>query len=726
MGNGSKYNRLSDRNKSGIKIRNRAGFWIIIIAAAFLETIACIQYFYSREGIRREAIGRAESELGRAELEINVVTAEVEMAVKDMAMFAERYLQYPDSMFAITRQTVMRTPNMTGAAIGFIPNYYPEKGFWYEAYSSEVKVGDKSDIQSNQIGNKDHDYLQAEWFINGTTKDSCCWCEPYYDNAGAKQMLVSCSYPIRNSKGEIVAVALGDISLEHLKRISEYLQIYPESSCSITSSGGKSLVDMPDTIPGKRYSIFKEVIDATGWSMAIIIPNEIIYKDLNRIGLIVNILMILGLALLFFITYRSAKDAINLFDISTLNERMESELRIGHGIQMAMLPKSFPPFKDCENVEMHGVLIPQKEVGGDLYDFFLKKGYLYFCIGDVSGKGVPAALVMSVTRALFRTITAKENDPAKIIEQMNNSMAEMNDQNMFVTLFLGALNLSTGELRYCNAGHNAPILMSSDEVIELDVKANLPLGIFSGYNYATQSKKIEEGDILFLYTDGITEAENNKHMLYGEERLKDGLRNIGGESTTVSDIVVSIQKDVESFVGKAEQSDDITMLALRYLPKQETNKETNKEANKETNKEINNAQEEHYQLELRSDIEQIPTLAEWLATIGLPEDMNMPINLALEEAVSNVMLYAYPDKKGSVLIEATKTMAMIKFIITDSGIKFDPTKLKEADITLSAEERAIGGLGIHLVRQLMDKIEYERKDNKNQLTLIKLLSAENI
>ena len=233
--------------------------------------------------------------------------------------------------------------------------------------------------------------------------------------------------------------------------------------------------------------------------------------------------------------------------------------------------------------------------------------------------------------------------------------------------------------------------------------ANLPLGIEAGFRYEAQQMQMHYDDMLFLYTDGLTEAENKKHEQFGEvngERLMANGERIGSPL----ELVEAMCKAVEVFVDGAEQSDDLTMLAIRY---------------------------QRPALFMRNDIEQIPTLSEWLEGLELPKELLMPINLALEEAVTNVMMYAYPGKSGRVLVECTKercTMyegckkeGKVIFTITDSGIAFDPTKRKEADITLSAEEREIGGLGIHLVRQIMDEIYYERKDEKNILTLVKMM-----
>lgn len=703
-------------DKNSPIFRSRGGLWILICAALVLEGTACVQYFYSRAGIKNEAERRAASELRRAELEINVITAQVEMAVKTMAILAQRDLQSPDSMMNITKLMVERTPNMVGAAIAFKENFYPKYGKWFEAYSSEMTHGVKTGIVPRQIGSSRHNYFESEWFEAGMTVDSCWWCEPYFDEEGAGEMLVSCSYPVKNYKGEIVAVALADISLKHLQRLSEYLQIYPNSYYSITSGNGTAIVPTPDTIPGLKYHIFNEFIDATGWSMSIIIPDDVIYADLKRIGLIVTIMMILGLTLLVFIMYRSAKGLLSLISVSNRQERLESELDIAKKIQMAMLPTRFPPFPGYEDLHIFGTVIPAKQVGGDIYDFHVNNRKLYFCIGDVSGKGVPAALVMAVTRSLFRTISQQEDSPEIMMKEMNKSLAELSQLNMFVTFFLGVLNLDNGEMKYCNAGHNAPIVIGDNSAPQaLNITANLPLGVLDDFNFIGQETVINPNDTLFLYTDGLTEAENELKQLFGEAAMMQNLQ-ITGSKLTPNQLLEQMQNAVNTFVGNAEQSDDLTMFAIKYMPGDNTSYDNT--VNIKNNTLPDHTQ--YFSIVMRNDIEQIPTLAEWIDSLQLPESMVMSINLALEEIVSNVMLYAYPkDKSGQVLINAEKREHSITFIVSDSGIAFDPTQHAPADITLSAEERQIGGLGIHLVRQIMDKIEYQRKGKKNILTMVK-------
>ena len=244
-------------------------------------------------------------------------------------------------------------------------------------------------------------------------------------------------------------------------------------------------------------------------------------------------------------------------------ERIESELRIARSIQMSMVPKIFPPFPEREDVDLYAKLIPAKEVGGDLYDFFIEDNKLYFIVGDVSGKGVPASLVMAVTCRLFRTIAEHLHTPAEIVKALNDTLAENNDSNMFCTAFLGVLDLKTGNMQYCNAGHNAPVMLASSvEVKFMEVKPNLPLGLFGDFPYEGQECDITKETSLFLYTDGVTEAENTTKVLYSDERLLDLLDKQRKNMPQM--IVDMVLDDVNKHVNGAEQSDDITIMCVHY------------------------------------------------------------------------------------------------------------------------------------------------------------------
>ena len=505
---------------------------------------------------------------------------------------------------------------------------------------------------------------------------------------------------------------------------------------------------------GRLYTVFYAPIEHTGWTMGIIVPTRNIMKPILYFLGVLILLMVVGLFIIALICrkvirnitkpiqrfavsadeiakgnfdaplpvirskdeMRRLHDSFKLMQFSlverieelkTVNEekgRIEGELTIARNIQMAMLPKVYPPYPDRNDIDIYGQLTPAKEVGGDLYDFFIRDEKLFFCIGDVSGKGVPASLVMAMTRAMFRTISAHENRPSKILNIINDAMSDNNDSSMFVTFFVGVLDLPTGRLRYCNGGHNAPITIYKDRIRFFDVIPNLPIGIVKSFDFKEQETIMPQGASIFLYTDGLNEAENREHEQLGDDKVLEVAQQMA--SLSAEEQTNLMTKAVEEHINGAEQSDDLTMLSIKYLYQQDENAKTNR-------------------LTLKNDVEELTKLPEFVDTVceeaGVDMALIASLNLALEEAVTNVVLYAYEGGEGTVEIETIYTNKNLRFIITDSGIAFDPTKKEEADTTLSAEERPIGGLGIHLVRQIMDSVNYERIDGKNILTLIKKL-----
>ncbi|WP_147819169.1 SpoIIE family protein phosphatase [Salidesulfovibrio onnuriiensis] len=274
------------------------------------------------------------------------------------------------------------------------------------------------------------------------------------------------------------------------------------------------------------------------------------------------------LAASFKVMKYSLKEYIeNLTTTTAVKERIESELRIAHDIQMGLLPKLFPAFPERSEFDIYATIEPAREVGGDLYDFFfVDERYFCFLVGDVSGKGVPAAFFMAVTKTLLKVVAERGLDPGDILTKVNADLAEENESCMFVTLFLAIIDIETGELRYANAGHNPPVYLAKGGEPEWLPSLHEPIaGVMEGMEYSTKSMTLAKDDILFIYTDGVTEAMNAAQELYSEDRLMELLVKCNGQSAT--DLVLSVNESLKAFTGGAEQSDDITMLAMQFCGK---------------------------------------------------------------------------------------------------------------------------------------------------------------
>lgn len=241
---------------------------------------------------------------------------------------------------------------------------------------------------------------------------------------------------------------------------------------------------------------------------------------------------------------------------------MERDLHIASQIQKGLLPKTFPAFPERNDIDIYGLVVPAKEVGGDIFDFFMRDEKLFFMIGDVSGKGVPASLFMMVVGHLFRNVGRYSNEPSMIVSGINSELANGNDQDMFCTLFCGVLDMETGTLSYCNAGHNAPILITKDGADFMKPCTNLPAGAIADFSYQTESVQMQKNDALFLYTDGVTEAENKAMELFGDSHTL-GIVDLLKDAS-MKEMADGVFDAVKTFADGNEQSDDITMLCLRW------------------------------------------------------------------------------------------------------------------------------------------------------------------
>ena len=513
-------------------------------------------------------------------------------------------------------------------------------------------------------------------------------------------------------------------------------------------------------VNGEDCYVFYKPLGQTGCSMAIVCPESDIFGGFDRLRRTIRIIVLGGLLLMLYVFIRIITrelrplrrlaheaeaiasgqfDAVlpdfkrideigqlshsfgnmqqslvkyieELKDTTAQKASIESDLRIASNIQMGMLPEKFPTRDDRDDVQLYASLTPAKEVGGDLFDFYFRDEKLFFCIGDVSGKGVPASLFMAVTRSTFRTVSAHESMPDRIVTTMNKTIADMNKTHMFVTLFVGVLDLPTGRLHYCNAGHDAPLLVGAG-VGELPCDSNIPVGFMPSWKYSRQEAQIFTGTTIFMFTDGLTEAMDANSAQFQMERVSDvASQALSLQQQEPHQLIARMTDAVHQFVGDAEQSDDLTMMAIQYI-RQQSNIKMQK------------------RIVLPNDTQEVPRLnafvEEVCETVGFEEIVAAQVKVAVEEAVVNVMKYAYPPgQRGDVTIEAASNDVRLKFTIIDSGRPFDPTVQAEVDTTLPAKDRQIGGLGIHIMRQNMDSINYERIDNLNVLTLRKRVKSE--
>ncbi len=394
----------------------------------------------------------------------------------------------------------------------------------------------------------------------------------------------------------------------------------------------------------------------------------------------------------------------NLQNVMAEKERINAELTLASDIQAHMLPNIFPPFPEHSEFNLYAVMNPAKEVGGDFYDFFMVgEDRLAVIVADVSGKGVPAALFMVITKTLIKNYTQMGLEPAEVFTTVNRILCESNDAGLFVTAWMGVLEISSGKFTYVNAGHNPPLIKRPDGEFEyLRERTGFVLAGMEDMKYRQNTVTIMPSERIFLYTDGVTEATNSEQQLYGEDRLR-GFLNTHASCTT-DDMLENLRGDLRTFADGAPQFDDITMLLLDFRGTVDMAEQTFAADDTKVN-------------------DMIAFVEHELENAGCSIKLQTAICVAMEEVFVNISHYAYPDGKGDMQIrinidDVTDTAT---FIVSDGGVAFDPLAKDDPDITLSAEERSIGGLGIFIVKQTMDSVTYSRENEKNILTMTKKL-----
>lgn len=512
-------------------------------------------------------------------------------------------------------------------------------------------------------------------------------------------------------------------------------------------------------VTGKKCWIAYEPISSTGWSLGVIFPQDELMADVTRLSRTVLMLGVLGIAVLLAVivaisgsitrplralagatkdigrgdldfpvpgvrsrdevgalasSFVYMRDSLKrhireLTEATAARERMESELKIARDIQMGMVPKEVPPFPGRNEVDIRAMLEPAREVGGDLYDFFFIDGArLCFLVGDVSGKGVPAALFMARTITLIKATAREARSPEEILGRVNKELAHNNDSCMFVTVFCGVLDVTSGELRYANAGHNPPLIVRGGKEAEfLKGGEGTVLGVEEDSAYKQETVFLAPGDTLCLYTDGVTEAFDKAGEMLSEERLHDEITARRGES--VAELARDTMQMVKTYAGGAPQSDDIAIVVLRYLDG--VTESTRREA---------------AAIKIKNRLDSIGVLAREIAAFGarrrLPDDLLHDVRLALEEVVVNVIHYAYEDAlEREIAVRMVVKEGEIVLEVRDDGRPFNPLDAPPPDLDKPPEERGVGGLGIFLARKFMDSVEYARVGGENVLVMKKII-----
>ena len=402
----------------------------------------------------------------------------------------------------------------------------------------------------------------------------------------------------------------------------------------------------------------------------------------------------------------------NLTKVTAEKERIGTELALATRIQADMLPGIYPAFPERPEFDVYATMTPAKEVGGDFYDFFLiDEDHLGLVIADVSGKGIPAALFMMASKILLNNAAMSGRSPGAALELVNSQICSNNREEMFVTVWLGVLELSTGRLKAANAGHEYPTLQKPGGKFELvKDRHGFVIGGMAGMRYQEYELQMEPGAKLFVYTDGVAEATNAAGTLFGTERMLAALNK--HPSAAPRQILETVNAEVAAFVDQAPQFDDLTMLCLEYSGPEGKGREEDKNVKEMT---------------IYASVKNIPAVTafvdEHLESLGCPMKAQMQIDIAIDEIFGNIAQYAYAPETGQATVKLETEQDPLAVVITfiDRGVPYDPLAKEDPDISLDASEREAGGLGIFLVKKTMDDMSYEYKDGQNILRIRKKL-----
>ena len=640
----------------------RVSILVIIVAALLLELNTIVDFVSTRRSFNEQLTVKAQRDLNESH-RIARIKEEVENAVAAALPEIERQADEVDidTLRQVLRQLSLSQPQIVGVTVGFMPGKAAHGAVGGAAIKSQQAGQDATGGEGlfglylyengdDMGGDKsmrlveqrlDIDYTQRPWYARALQSNGY-WSEPY---EGRYTFLLMCSYslPVRNAAGQTVAVLAADVPLRELSQMAAQF-----------------------------------------------------YDNQQRAALRNVLLHLLGLLLLGFIVVRAVTHLRRLQAVNTEKERIAGELRLARDIQQSMIPKTFPGFPERDDVELFATLTPAREVGGDFYDFLIHDDRLFFCIGDVTGKGVPAALLMTVMRSMFRTearqtaVAADTSQAADIVSRMNGLLCDEQTSGYFVTLFVGVLHLTTGTLDYCNAGHERPTLGGEP----LDIRHNLPVGALPAWQYEGQQARLHAGDTLFLYTDGLSEARDSSERPLARCNVLKMARQWA--YLTPRQLVERMADAARSHAGSAEQSDDITLLAIRWQGGNTLTLRTD-----------------------GGDLHQLEAFVEAVGSRARLSDYETPrLRLAVEEAVTNVIRHAHAN---SIRLDSEVRDGVLLVTLTDDGRPFDPTHAPSVDTAVPADQRVEGGLGILFMRHMSDALVYKREEGRNVLTIKKMI-----
>ncbi len=738
----------------------------LLIAAAtgitFVAVAICVMTL-AANNVRKETEQLAEANMLMVERQFTEQLRDIEEEMRIKAWAIEHYAKDKEAIYEVIESAIKDKPAMVACYVVECPDTNANATQAPYIYKNP-QTGETT--REDLLNIEDHRYIR-DVFID-VLKGGKMWTEPYTDTGLAGGEMMTYHSVICNKEGHPYAFIATDMTMESIEDMlqainSQAFIAYEDLCFTHNKEVEREYARIAKGEKSQDFSIFTRPIEGEKWTLGMMIPKREMRSRLHVMAWQMGGAMVAGALLLVVCIIMAVKrtmkpvkkmaqaaerfssgdldtpmpqtshnDELGLLS-STLEHsrlklkqyirqitetteakgRMEAELMVASQLQMSMLKRNFA-LPHPAPADLYASLKPAKEVGGDFYDFVATHGKLWFIVGDVSGKGVPAAMVMSIAIMLFRLLTVREESPAAILRQINDEMAENNEACMFTTAFIGCINLHTGSIVCSNAGHNPPLTVRHGRVNQLDTAAALPLGAMPGTEYADTTASLPPQTALLLYTDGLNEAENKEQQQLGMDKVKETLATLGG-TLSAKETVNHMFAVVEDFVQGAMQSDDLTVMCIRN---------TQPEA-------PSAAKDGTWTAEMDNKMEQTELLPEFVhgvaTAIGMDSQQEMMQLLAVEEALVNIIGHAYaPHTHDRIRIEATweAVSSTLTWTLTDHGQPFDPTQAEpKTDITASVEDREIGGLGLYLIRQCMDHIAYKRHDSSNILVMQKKMQT---
>lgn len=535
-----------------------------IVAILFVAAAMVVQFVISFSLEKEHVREVVEFKMQSAQKDFFYVLLGFHSAAVEMRKYVLEHPCNERELLEATRSELNRYPHIDNIFVKFAPgvyhgkenNYFPRT---YRFHGQTITTAHGSDSLN---------YYVRDWYTGALRCDSNgYWSEPYI-GASTQTLIASHSLKIEDAQGQLLGVVGNDFTIEWIKDILQDIKPHDEAVCLIYGTNGSLIASSDSIFPsavshqhssftaaGSRWRVYSQTMHPINMQLMIAVPNRIIWQSIQRRCIITLCVLIIGIVVLVLLFRRIEKNQKAYLQVENEHKLIQNEMEIARNIQRGILVHDFI---DDDRLSLHATLVPMQSVGGDLYDFYRDGDYVTFIIGDVSGKGMPAAMFMSATVTLFRATVKHHLATNVIMEEINSTLSSNNSLMMFVTAFIGRLHLPTGQLTYCNAGHLPPLMVKDGKCRWYEMKAaNVILGLDGSYHFTEQSTTLEHGEQIIVFTDGVTEAENAQKELLGFDHLLELLQSAQQpiDDQTIYDVVCR-------FSAGAEQSDDIAIMNI--------------------------------------------------------------------------------------------------------------------------------------------------------------------